>query len=531
MLRLRSILNSSRAAIDLASIMVGVIIIGLIGGVIAATVFAVIPWSQDKAAKQQLEAIATAENAQYGKSADNGNTPVYGDSATLSTNGWLQPGDNYCVVTPDAAKKTYEAAVKSASGKIFVATNTNPNPKEAPTNSTTCIGVGTGTDAPGSGTPTTPPTDVIANALPAGMSESIHMAINKGGKIYAWGYNNAGQVGDGTTTDKVGPATVLDGTFTQITGGYRYSVALKDDNTLWAWGINTNGWLAFPGEKANVLTPRQVPTQGGPLEGKTIKQVVGGEFSYYVLTTDNKVYISASGLTTSSSFKEIDFSKTTLPGKTIKKIVTTPVLSSNIFALATDGTIYAQGSGTSYIRLDKNGTIHGVPTDILPVTGTPLEGKTVVDLVGGGGSLMALTSDNKLYGWGKNSSRMLSAAVGSTVAEINTVGTPLEGKTISTMSLGQTHSLILTSDGKIYATGDNSTGQLGNNRVAYTQPNFVEVSKANMGNSPVKAIQATNGASFALTEEGKLYAWGSNANGRLGIPGSGPSIPVEVSIP
>jgi hypothetical protein len=49
-------------AIDLASIMVGVLVIGIIAGVISATVFAVVPWSQDNAAKSNLDSIHTAES-------------------------------------------------------------------------------------------------------------------------------------------------------------------------------------------------------------------------------------------------------------------------------------------------------------------------------------------------------------------------------------------------------------------------------------------------------------------------------------
>ena len=51
------VFKNEDGAIDLASIMVGVIVVGLIGGVIAATVFAVIPWAQDNAAKQQLDSL------------------------------------------------------------------------------------------------------------------------------------------------------------------------------------------------------------------------------------------------------------------------------------------------------------------------------------------------------------------------------------------------------------------------------------------------------------------------------------------
>jgi len=137
MLRLHNVLKSSRAAIDLASIMVGIIIIGLIGGVIAATVFAVIPWSQDKAAKQQLESIHTAENALYGLSSDanvdlkgNVGNATFTDSARLDANNLLtlNTAGQYCVVqTSDG--KDYHAYSHSGSGKWFVATNSSKTPQ------------------------------------------------------------------------------------------------------------------------------------------------------------------------------------------------------------------------------------------------------------------------------------------------------------------------------------------------------------------------------------------------------------------
>jgi len=161
MLRLHNVLKSSRAAIDLASIMVGIIIIGLIGGVIAATVFAVIPWSQDKAAKQQLESIHTAENALYGLSSDSnvalqgGATRAsFGSSMHLNANDLLtlDKTGRYCVISA-AGGKDYHAYVKSGSGKWFSATNAQKS-ATLYAGSTPCVNesdtpVGSGTQAPG----------------------------------------------------------------------------------------------------------------------------------------------------------------------------------------------------------------------------------------------------------------------------------------------------------------------------------------------------------------------------------------------
>jgi type II secretory pathway pseudopilin PulG len=149
MLRLHQALKSSRAAIDLASIMVGIIVIGLIGGVIAATVFAVIPWAQDNAAKQQLDGVTSAESAYRGLSTskdaslqDAVSSPTnttdpnqvvlnsaFTGSAGLAVNNLLtlNTAGNYCVIaTTDG--KDYHAYSKSGSGKWFYSTSGKTQP-------------------------------------------------------------------------------------------------------------------------------------------------------------------------------------------------------------------------------------------------------------------------------------------------------------------------------------------------------------------------------------------------------------------
>jgi hypothetical protein len=85
-----TVFKNEQGAIDLSSIMVGIIVIGLIGGIIAATIFTLIPWAQDNAAKQQLDAINAAESAYIGlASSTTAALPVgatlnsYGTSAEL----------------------------------------------------------------------------------------------------------------------------------------------------------------------------------------------------------------------------------------------------------------------------------------------------------------------------------------------------------------------------------------------------------------------------------------------------------------
>jgi surface protein len=133
-LSVRTVFKNETGAIDLASIMVGIIVIGLIGGVIAATIFTVIPWAQDNAAKHQLDSIASAESAYMGlSSADPSPLPAgyvpnsFGNSAQLAAGKLLNTGTTYCAVTP-ADGKSYTGYSKSASGKVWFITDKNTKP-------------------------------------------------------------------------------------------------------------------------------------------------------------------------------------------------------------------------------------------------------------------------------------------------------------------------------------------------------------------------------------------------------------------
>lgn len=143
----REVFVNEDGAIDLASIMVGIIVIGLIGGIIAATVFAIIPWSQDNAAKQQLDSIATAQDAFLGLSSDS-EKPQYGSTEFLADpNSDASPLHNKKIgslldikemtnagkaeIYPyfdDKGHPQYQAAIVAPTGNVWMISSTNRKP-------------------------------------------------------------------------------------------------------------------------------------------------------------------------------------------------------------------------------------------------------------------------------------------------------------------------------------------------------------------------------------------------------------------
>ena len=77
-------------------------------------------------------------------------------------------------------------------------------------------------------------------------SGKYHMgAVRANGTAWTWGYNNVGQLGDGTTSNRSSPVSVVGG-FTdwiQITAGVYQSAAIRSNGTAWCWGLNGQGQL------------------------------------------------------------------------------------------------------------------------------------------------------------------------------------------------------------------------------------------------------------------------------------------------
>ena len=87
-----------------------------------------------------------------------------------------------------------------------------------------------------------------------------------------------------------------------------------------------------------------------------------------------------------------------------------------------------------------------------------------------------------------------------------------------TLAGGAAHTLILRSDGTVWAVGLNNTGQLGDGSTT-SRGTPVQVS----GLSDVVAIAAGAFHSMAITSTGGLYAWGGNSSGQLGDSSTTPS--------
>ncbi|MCL2022824.1 MAG: hypothetical protein FWG82_00445, partial [Oscillospiraceae bacterium] len=97
------------------------------------------------------------------------------------------------------------------------------------------------------------------SSVTAGAAHTV--ALKKDGSLWAWGHNGHGQLGDGTITDKHSPVQIGTATdWSSVTAG-GHTVALKKDGSLWAWGwgYNEYGQLG-DGTYTNRYSPVQIGT-------------------------------------------------------------------------------------------------------------------------------------------------------------------------------------------------------------------------------------------------------------------------------
>jgi alpha-tubulin suppressor-like RCC1 family protein len=85
--------------------------------------------------------------------------------------------------------------------------------------------------------------------------------LTANGAAYCWGSNSNGQLGDGTTTDRLSPVAVEGGlVFGTVATGYDYTCGLTTDGSAYCWGDNWGGQL---GDGTTTDRASPVPVAGG----------------------------------------------------------------------------------------------------------------------------------------------------------------------------------------------------------------------------------------------------------------------------
>ncbi len=358
--------------------------------------------------------------------------------------------------------------------------------------------------------------------------------------LAAWGDNQYGQLGDGSTANRRAPVNVsqsgplMGKTIVQVANGGTHSLALCSDGTVAAWGLNMTGQIG-DGSTTNRLLPVAVNVTAGTsaLAGKTVISVAAGSGHSLALCSDGTVAAwgyngnGQVGHDDPGSSPAVPVNVSMAEGRSAlfgKSVVFISAGAMHSLALCSDGTVVAWGDNVKYQVLGGYGIRVYAPVRVHP-SGGALSGKSVIAVTAGGQHNLALCSDGTVAAWGEHSYGQLGNNSANTVAfspvVVNTANgtSALFGKTVVALAAGYSHSLALCSDGTVAAWGANGNGQLGDNSMAQ-RPAPVAVNVADgtsaLSGKTVVALAASSSHSLAFCSDGTVAGWGSNFIGQLG---------------
>jgi alpha-tubulin suppressor-like RCC1 family protein len=333
--------------------------------------------------------------------------------------------------------------------------------------------------------------------------------------LFAWGWNYNGQLGNGTFTDSATPVVVpgLTG-ITAVSAGSDFSLVLKSDGTVWDWGANYTGQLGngkFTGSDHSFATAAPVKRLTG-----MVAISAGGEHSL-ALKSDGTVWDW--GWNEYAQLGNGTHMDNATPAAVsgLTGVVAISAGQDHSLVLKSDGTVWAWGDNR-FGQLG-NGTFttttpYGIPT---PAKVPGLTG--IVAISAGGVHNLALKSDGTLWAWGENDFGELGNGT-FTTSDPRGIAIPavVPGLTgVTAIAGGGYHSLVLKSDGTVWAWGDNRFGQLGNGTFTPNAPYGTATPAQVPGLTGIVAIASGNTYhSLALKSDGTLWTWGDNEYGQLG---------------
>lgn len=354
---------------------------------------------------------------------------------------------------------------------------------------------------------------VLSDVRSIAAGDRFSMAIRNDGTLWTWGANNYGQLGLGHTNSSVEPQQIGTNanwrTVSAGAGAY-HALAIRGDGTLWAWGDNRFGQLGL-GHTNGVTEPTQVGTE-------TIWESVSAGWRHTMaIRTDGTLWAcgenrfgqlgigATNGLSaltqvgTEANWEMVSAG----PGEGRRRDeYYADTCKSHTVALRTDGTVWIWGDNQyGQLGLGDSRPMATLPTQV----GDQSNWRSVS---AGGVNTVAVRSDGSLWEWGYDYLSITN--------QPSQVGGDTDWRFASA---GSMHSMAMRDDGSIWAWGDPQYGQLGvltsaneygSRYTIVSGPSPWQVGS----NANWQAVVAGVFHTIALDENGNIWTWGGGDLGR-----------------
>jgi len=323
-----------------------------------------------------------------------------------------------------------------------------------------------------------------------------HSCVVSGARIYCWGANDKGQLGNGEGDSRDTPDGIAgDIDFAQVVAGIEHSCALTRSGDAYCWGSNEKGQLgdATPASRS---APVRV---AGNLSFQMIR---AGQRHNCGLTSGGDVACWGSNERGQLGDGSVNNRSSPVMIKAPVKSIALSAGWNHTCALSYDGAAYCWGDNVGGQLGDDSRNAHRTPE--------PVAGNLKFSSISAGSTHTCAVADGgEAYCWGRNDAGQLGVG-GSTDSNVPVrVDTPVR---FASVSVGGSYSCGRSrSGGQAWCWGRNTYGQLGDgSTTSHDQPVRVVAPAA------FTAVNVTGAHTCGSTSDGETWCWGFNTNGQLG---------------
>jgi alpha-tubulin suppressor-like RCC1 family protein len=322
-----------------------------------------------------------------------------------------------------------------------------------------------------------------------------------------WGGNAFSELGVSSTD----PFTTIQtpvpaSSFTEVTGGDGFALALRADGTVWAWGKNDVGQLA-----QRDIAPRTAPSPIPNLSG--VVAIAAGESSGYAVKADGTLWSWGGNVSGELGIGSANGTPVVAVGRVPSLDNVIAVSAGHDYAMALTGTgqVYTWGNG--FYGVLGNNTTTAAQTSPVQVTG--IFGVTAISA--GDYAGYALLRDGTVRSWGFKEHGQLGSTAFSDMGPYQLTPVTVSGLTDITAINGQGFEagFALHADGTVSAWGNGTQGEMGNGT---TDDNSMPAVVPGLAH--VTELASAQQTAYALRADGTVASWGYDLNNELGTGSS-----------